>query len=334
VKRDPQEWLDPRDGPGDVADPELLAWLLDERTRGRRSRDELLRAPGVEARLAGLETFLERCRDELLQELPASPERLEALEREILVRTTREDVSWRGDLRLVRGFLRQRLSASIVLRVVAASLLVHLAALPVLAYFTWVAPWPETRLVVELPKFPRELPYLEAEREPEPHPAAPGAERDLDSLRGTLSAAELFHERLVARGVIDMDGFSEGPAPDMRVWDDELGLVLRCEQLLDEADLARGAGRGGRPEHLAFALSHLRLELQQLAGGGEQPALRVLAASAWLRAQAGGALEADARLDALCARWLRASGVGAVPFLSGDDWLRAERRAEREVAGR
>lgn len=68
-----------------------------------------------------------------------------------------EDLSWRGDLQLLKGFVGDRLRSSMLLRLAAASLLVHIAALPVVAYFvlTEEAVVPEFRVEVGH----RELPY-------------------------------------------------------------------------------------------------------------------------------------------------------------------------------
>ena len=51
----------------------------------------------------------------------------------VLERTTREDLSWRGDWREIERFMRGRWSKSKSVRLVAASLILHLLALPVLA---------------------------------------------------------------------------------------------------------------------------------------------------------------------------------------------------------
>jgi len=311
------------------ADEELLAWLLDERTRRRHGREELEADPQVRSRLEGLEGFLEDCRAELRAEEAAPVERMARLEREVLARTTREDVSWRGDLRLMGGFLRQRLSTSVVLRVVAASLLVHIAALPVLAYYTWVAPAPERRLVFDVREFPSELPYRESEQEPEPVPEAPELPELPEATSTAGSAAELFHERLVAQGLIDLDGGSHGPPPETVVWGDELGLVLRCEQLLDERD---ADGAEGRPEHLAFALGQLRSKLDELGAAEERAAWRVLAASAWLRAGSAGVAPRDTELSGRCDAWLRAAGHDAAP-LEAESWRELFHRAEGELDG-
>ena len=314
----------------ELRDEELLAWILNARRRERRSREELVGDAGARERLEGLESFVEACRSELRAEAPAAPERLAALEREVLAQTTREDISWRGDMRLLRGFLRQRLNSSVLLRVVAASLLVHIAALPVLAYYTWVAPAQSTRILVD---FSQELPYRESEREPESLPVAPETDADLDALPAARSAAELYHERLLDQGVLDMDGFSSGPPADMVVWTDELGLVLRCEQLLDERVERRGTDRVPRTEHLNFALGRLRARLGELASDADRAAWRGLAASAWLRARAEGAAAPDAALEARCEAWLRDVGLGGGP-LSGEPWLEAFRGAELELDGR
>lgn len=83
----------------------------------------------------------------------------------VLDRTVREDLGWRGDLRLVRGFVRRRLRSSLLLRVAAASLLVHLVALPVLAVYRVITAEPERDgFIVDFEK-PGELPFAEAPEE-------------------------------------------------------------------------------------------------------------------------------------------------------------------------
>jgi hypothetical protein len=49
--------------------------------------------------------------------------------------STREDLSWRGDMNDISRFVRDRMRSSAVLRLAAASLLLHLAALPVVALY-------------------------------------------------------------------------------------------------------------------------------------------------------------------------------------------------------
>ncbi len=87
--------------------------------------------------LRRLRDFAARARRAALEPVAStdawSEMRESALVGRILGRTTREDLSWRGELRIVASFVRERLSASPLLRFVAASLALHLAAVPVLA---------------------------------------------------------------------------------------------------------------------------------------------------------------------------------------------------------
>ena len=77
---------------------------------------------------AVLSTARRSVRDAEARELP--PLRESRLIGRILAATTREDLSWRGDWTLLRRFLTERLTSSPALRWVAASLVVHLLALP------------------------------------------------------------------------------------------------------------------------------------------------------------------------------------------------------------
>jgi hypothetical protein len=85
-----------------------------------------------------LEDFLGLCRDSL--EVHVDPARVEALTDEVLALTTREDLGWRGDMRLVGGFVHSRMRASFFLRVAAASLVVHVTGVPLLAYLGFFNP--------------------------------------------------------------------------------------------------------------------------------------------------------------------------------------------------
>ncbi len=77
--------------------------------------------------------------------------RAQALSERILARTTRADLGLRGDARLLTGFLAARLRSSAVLRFAAASLLAHLFALPLLAWYTFVHEPEAYRIKFELP---------------------------------------------------------------------------------------------------------------------------------------------------------------------------------------
>lgn len=300
------------------SDEDLLEWVLDEELRERYPREALEGDPEVAARLFELESFLSSCRDSLAEryslteavEAELEPGANEALVESILASTTREDLSWRGDLRLVGGFLRQRLRSSRLLRVVAASLLLHIVALPAIAYYAiFVAP--ERTTVLRFDPGPGELPYAPEELEPEREVEEPALD-DLD-------AYELFGERLVREGVAPLDRLSETPDGE-RIWSDPLGLVLWCEALLDE--LERQEAAPGRERHLDFALSELE---QLLESAHERDALRRLAASAWLRAHEAGRASPDPRLLAVCRERLEGGTV-----LTTEEWARAYREADEE----
>ena len=163
-------------------DERLLEWLLNPADQDDATRAALEGDDASRARLAELEGFLGRCRtvaSDVQEDADTAP-----LAARVLERTTREDLSWRGDLALYGRYLRGRLAESGWMRLAAASLILHLVALPALAVYV---------LVVE-PKRP-EIGYLAPEDyrpagfpeevEPEPTPpleAPEGDEDDLDVL--------------------------------------------------------------------------------------------------------------------------------------------------------
>lgn len=160
---------------GRWSDAELLERLLNDAEQGVAGRAPL--DGEARARLVELERFLATCRSALGEEGAAAS--TSALAERVLGRTTREDLSWRGDLRLVGTYVRDRLRGSLLLRVAAASLLVHVAALPVLAYLAFFSPEPRVRIgfvpweeqypppiVVEDEAPPRPLPVPEVHEEP------------------------------------------------------------------------------------------------------------------------------------------------------------------------
>lgn len=79
-----------------------------------------------------------------LRESASASARSEApLVESILARTTREDLSWRGDVRVWREFLERRLRRSPALRVAAALLMVQLLLAPGVLAFLVLRPAPE-----------------------------------------------------------------------------------------------------------------------------------------------------------------------------------------------
>ena len=80
----------------------------------------------------------------------------------VLARTTREDLSRWGDLLLLRDYLRARLKASPALRLVAASLALHLVAAPAVAYWMLHEPEPKKPLLIHIEP-PSSLPFDDGE---------------------------------------------------------------------------------------------------------------------------------------------------------------------------
>ena len=120
---------------------ELLALLLEWRAQGDaeaaraagRSLQELRACAHCQAELEELERAVGGVRALLLQD--EADLASDAFQQRVLATTTREDLGLIGDLRLVLRFCGTRLRASRALRLAAASLLAHMIALPVLAYF-------------------------------------------------------------------------------------------------------------------------------------------------------------------------------------------------------
>lgn len=135
----------------------LIEWALDGGVRA--AAEDTAGCPVCAARVAELEGFFAHVRGVAARRASSlaqghGSDRLRDLVDGVLARTTREDPGWRGDLRLVHGFLGARLRSSLLLRVAAASLLLHLAVIPVLAYYGLWRARPEgfsTGIVVPAP---------------------------------------------------------------------------------------------------------------------------------------------------------------------------------------
>jgi hypothetical protein len=127
------------------AEEDLLQLVLERAP----SLAELRACPVCAPAIGELEALVGDLRGALAPELAGTLEPADAgLAERVLARTTREDLGWRGDLRLVLGFAGQRLRSSRLMRFVAASLLVHLIVLPVLAYLAWRGPQPERAIFI------------------------------------------------------------------------------------------------------------------------------------------------------------------------------------------
>lgn len=270
----PEDWREE-----DWGEEDLLQWILDEGRREGVSREELESDPRTAARLSELEDFLVDCRASLHAQSETSD--TEELEREVLARTTREDLGRGADLRLVGGFVRQRLRRSLLLRVVAASLLLHVIALPVVAYYALRLEAEERGLILRFETGPLGgLPYASAEDvEPEPEVVAPELPQDPALLP---DAGELLVALRARRGAATPRGpLGELRLPDRAAWRGELELCLWCEHLLDRAE----AGAADAEERLELPLAYLSDALRGQRGD------RRLLASTWLRARRLGVTE-------------------------------------------
>jgi hypothetical protein len=216
-----------------------------------------------------------------------SPAREARLVARVLERTTRADPSPRGDLVLFLHYLRARLGESILLRVVAASLLLHLAALPVLAYLVLRAERPAGyRISVELPQ---ESPFAPEPETPAPvlEPAGPlaGQEARLREQRENhLARARFLLETRGRRAPPPGQAAGEGAPLETRLL--QARGALLCNGLVEawppEAELAGASD-------LALAL-WATLVLDRFVLAGELPPLGDLILA---RAQQRTASEGD-----------------------------------------
>lgn len=177
------------DRPMDL-DADLIELALASR-RGEPADGEPLSEldPGRRARALELRAFLDGCRAAVAGESPGAESpgaeengsnehgfgdagspaarpatNLDALADRVLAATTREDLSWRGDLRLVGGFVVAHLRSSRMLRIAALVLAMHFVGLSVLAYHVLSRP-NEPFINVDFEDRP-ELPFPEEVVEP------------------------------------------------------------------------------------------------------------------------------------------------------------------------
>ncbi|MBM3989302.1 MAG: hypothetical protein FJ294_15265 [Planctomycetes bacterium] len=293
-------------------EPTLLEAALDPEARALRA--QVHACAQCTAALRKLGAFADDLRLQLLAEPAAQARTTRRLCERVLARTTREDLSRGGDLRLVVRFALERVRSSSALRLAAALLVAHLLALPVLAWIVLRAPrrTGEFQARIETPAEP----YFsgENEREPELVPNAPlpeGEPRAVEVGGGTdgpdwlVSARRSEHAALLALA----------PKP----WSDSAPAEPLAQILWLRA--ARLAGRGlpewvlsrapdGAPSRMAiwteilldeWALSgarpvYLDAALARLAALPDFQRSR-LVACALQRAAAGGALEAATLVD-------------------------------------
>lgn len=253
----------------------------DEETRLREALDALLERgaggpPEERARVAG---ELARAGEALRAQAFRRPRDEARFVSAVLARTTREDLSWRGDLRLLGEFLRARLRASPALRLVAASLALHLVAGPALAWWM-LRERPEERSFTLHIELPSELPFVDE---------AQVSEEPTDELRAAARAREAReNERaLLRRGMLDAVVGLPALAPEQGVAAAELLArhlaALRARRAPEGPALA--AGEGLLVQALALELA---LDRRWLAGVDDDEAARQAEALAGRVAAADG----------------------------------------------
>ena len=244
---------------------------------GETQRQEVLEQCSLAEReeIAELESFMRQCRELEAQALELQPvpsdlasnqeqdSRSSDLVAKILAQTTREDLSFRGDLRLLRSFVRGRLQDSPLLRAAAALLLLQLLFTPaVLAYLALRPSNPEPTM------------YLRIEQ-PQDAGLRDAAEESLEAF-------------LPAR---DLDGAL-----------DELSRDLRQDEVLALGrDLPQPLESGAGEERLENQVVAQRLDSQSRRGdllnlataGWEDPLVRALSVEAALDVLSRGSLGPD-----------------------------------------
>ncbi len=230
----------------------------------------------------------------------------------ILSRTTREDLSWRGDWNLWRRFLLERFHNSNALRVVAASLLVHLLALPF--FGTQIFKSPEKPVVLKFE--PADSASLEppAQEPFEPLTETGSSVASIDNalrrgryllsrtsplqvpareaLEGAPLEIRLLGERSHGLGTNGAEGEVSHWVKEAEELEsaDALQTALWAEVLLDGYCL-----RNEQPAGLAFVLSRLASFADQ--ANGSSPALESLVDLALSRASSYGLWEGSEDFD-------------------------------------
>jgi len=190
-----------------LAPEDLLELALDESAQRAPARSPELRACGECTRaLDATLSELAAIRGALAASSIEDERRAEELAESVLGRTTREDPSWRGDWHVVGRFLRERWSSSLTVRLIAASLLLHLMAVPVLAIALVLRARESRGLVVRIEAPPQDLPVVQLPVEQrrelvrEPDPELPGPSTGLgDALPGLDRLARARRE-LIEKG--------------------------------------------------------------------------------------------------------------------------------------
>ena len=269
---------------------QLAEALLEGGVAAERLREEARGCELCARSLGDLEAFVVRCRTALggarawahaahaahaagAGEPDPAREAHERLVRRVLARTTREDLSWRGDLCVYGDWIARALRSSLVLRVAAASLLLHLAALPVLAWLALHAERvdPHFNTAIEPIAEPTPPRTREPDRQPrleDPEPVAGLVEEPSAPERAAPRASDAL--RALRR---DREALRSArlPAPGARAPEDSLERILWARSVLWIEEDARGAalaaGEASGDDGLEQALrAELLLDLFALEG--------------------------------------------------------------------
>lgn len=317
------------------------------------SLDSLRRESGGEAEFA--RQLGATLREGDRQAMAADPRLVERLLRATRGALPREgadqDPGWRGDLGLIRGYLGERLAHSPLLRLAAASLLVHLIAVPaVLAYVYLEKRAPEVMLGFESPPDPEPF-GADLPAEPEVLEAL-----DLDGVEPLAAANAMAWDRAQLAAALESGQVpGAGPAPgspeaESAEVGESLPRTLPAWLELRARQIARGAPipcripevalEGPAADLLRLAAIETWLDGMALGGAapaGLEPALRSLAESP--PAGSGGQ-----RLTARALARAAAYGLPVEPLSAGQgaedrrlgpldaDWA-SDLRAAAEAAG-
>ncbi len=151
------------DQEGRYESEDILQWCLDPSSRTPETERALESDPLLRESFEGFESSVAGLRSALSREEAATNDA--GLVDQILRATTREDLTWRGDLRLVGEYLGRHVKSSWVVKLVAASLVAHLTALPILG-FMLLTKSPESGFNLRLEE-PIDLPFEEVQPEPD-----------------------------------------------------------------------------------------------------------------------------------------------------------------------
>jgi len=282
-----------------------------------------------------------------------------ALIQRVLSATVGADLSWRGDVRLIVRFARERLRASVWVRAAAALLVLHLGALPVLAWIVLRAdrapsafqsqlePLPRESLFADEPETPREQltetsagePTL-VEQSPETsdgaREGAAGVEQALALDRAALRAFrwpaadasnrpnDAFGLRLWARSRAALHGEAPPNWTHGNVGGAQLEALLALELELELDRLVQGAN----PISAQALAQRLHQHWRPQAGLGELARLALARAARLGAIEPSPAAEGALREQVFGRTWLRALAEAAPTPASEHvrTWLRATSR--------